>query len=96
VQLAEDPLQISRVQIFPSSEHGVFAGRNGFAGQVSEEPLHTAARSHSPMAARQTEFAGFGPNPHLPAIQVATAHGWDAGGVGQVSAVVQFATQDPF
>ena len=44
------PLQISRVQMLPSSVHGVFTGKNGFAGQVAELPGHKAGPVQTPAA----------------------------------------------
>jgi len=89
VHVLEDPLQTSRVQLFASLVHGVFAGLNWFAGQLRPVPSHTsAATSHSPAIGRQTVFAAFGAIPQLPSMQVAWAHRWDAAGAGQVAAVV--------
>ena len=85
----DDPVQISNVQLFASLVHAVFACLNWLAGQLSPVPSHTsAATSHSPAIGRQTVFAGFGPIPQLPPMQVAWAHSWEAGGAGQVAAVV--------
>jgi hypothetical protein len=83
VQKAENPLQMFCVQTFPSSEHGVPASLNWLAGQSSEMPSHASATSQTPAAARQTVPVDFGASPHPPLLQVASAHSWEADGVGQ-------------
>jgi hypothetical protein len=115
VQKAENPLQMFRVQTFPSSEQGVPASLNWLAGHVAEPPVQTSATSHSPAGGRQSAVAGknwltgqssempshasatsqtpaaarqtvpvdFGASPHPPLLQVASAHSWEADGVGQ-------------
>jgi hypothetical protein len=56
VHVALEPLQMSAVQMMPSSVHPVFGALKPLAGQVV--PLQISAKSHSPCAARHCVLAG--------------------------------------